>query len=101
MKAMICQPMKGKTTEEIKAVREKATKYLESEGYEVVDSFFNPNANDIPKANKHKPLYYLSMSMKAMSFCDAVYFCEGWQDYRGCVLEYIAAGTYGLKVITE
>lgn len=101
MKAMICQPMKGKTTEEIKAVREKATKYLESEGYEVVNSFFNPNANDIPEANKHKPLYYLSMSMKAMSFCDAVYFCEGWQDYRGCVLEYIAAGTYGLKVITE
>lgn len=101
MKAMICQPMKGKTTEEIKAVREKATKYLESEGYEVVDSFFNPNANDIPEANKHKPLYYLSMSMKAMSFCDAVYFCEGWQDYRGCVLEYIAAGTYGLKVIAE
>lgn len=99
MKAIICQPMRGKTTDEIKAVREKATKYLESEGYEVVNTFFDPN--EIPEANKHKPLYCLSTSIRAMSFCDAVYFCEGWQDYRGCVLEYIAAGTYGLKIITE
>lgn len=99
MKAIICQPMRGTTTDEIKAVREKATKYLESEGYEVVNTFFDPN--EIPEANKHEPLYYLSMSMKAMSFCDAAYFCEGWQDYKGCVLEYIAAGTYGLKIITE
>lgn len=39
-KAMLSQPMGGKTDEEIVATREKAVAYLESMGYEVVNTYF-------------------------------------------------------------
>ena len=41
MKAMLSQPMNGKTEEEIVATREKAIKALETQGYELVDTYFN------------------------------------------------------------
>ena len=41
-KVMISQPMAGKTPEEILKVRDKAVKYLEGLGYEVLDTYF-PN----------------------------------------------------------
>ena len=40
MKAMLSQPMNGKTEEEIKATREKAIAALEEKGYEVVNTLF-------------------------------------------------------------
>lgn len=41
MKAMISQPMAGKTDEEIVAAREKAMADLEAMGYEVVNTLFD------------------------------------------------------------
>lgn len=40
MKAMLSQPMAGKSEEEIKVTREKAIKALEAKGYEVVNTLF-------------------------------------------------------------
>ena len=40
MKAMLSQPMAGKTDEEIIATREKAIKDLEAKGYELVSTLF-------------------------------------------------------------
>lgn len=40
MKAMLSQPMNGKTDEEIMATREKAIKALEAKGYEIVNTLF-------------------------------------------------------------
>ncbi len=39
-KAMISQPMLGRTDEEILATRAKAKAALEAKGFEVVDTFF-------------------------------------------------------------
>ena len=39
-KAMLSQPMAGRTDEEIIATREKAVKELESRGYEVINTLF-------------------------------------------------------------
>ena len=39
-KAMLSQPMNGKTDEEIVATRERAIKELETAGYEVVNTLF-------------------------------------------------------------
>ena len=39
-KAMLSQPMAGKTEEEIVATREKAIKTLTEKGYEVVNTLF-------------------------------------------------------------
>lgn len=40
MKAMLSQPMAGKTDEEIVATREKAVAALEAKGYEIVNTLF-------------------------------------------------------------
>lgn len=40
MKAMLSQPMAGKTDEEIKTTREKAIKVLKEKGYEIVNTLF-------------------------------------------------------------
>ena len=40
MKAMLSQPMAGKSEEEIKVTREKAIKALEAKGYEIVNTLF-------------------------------------------------------------
>lgn len=40
MKAMLSQPMAGKTQEEIVATREKAIAALKEQGYEIVNTLF-------------------------------------------------------------
>lgn len=40
MRAMLSQPMAGKTDEEIKETREKAINVLQEKGYEIVNTLF-------------------------------------------------------------
>lgn len=40
LKAMISQPMNGKSDEEILAEKEKAVKILSDKGYEIVNTYF-------------------------------------------------------------
>lgn len=40
MKAMLSQPLAGKTDEEIRATREKAIETLKERGYEIVNTLF-------------------------------------------------------------
>lgn len=98
MKAMISQPMKGMSAEEIREVREKAKAVLENEGYEVVDTYFTgePEPDVV-----NRPLHFLAMALAKMSECEAVYFCRGWDAARGCIIEHAAAKAYGLDVILE
>lgn len=104
-KAMISQPMAKKTSNEINTTRDKAIAFLESQGYEVIctffdDEFFGGNAM-VDSSVVNIPLYYLAKSLEAMSQCDVVYFCKGWLGTRGCRLENSAATAYGLKIIYE
>lgn len=105
MKAMLSQPMNGKTEEEIVATREKAIKVLETQGYELVDTYFNDEWSQ--KENMEAegvvqiPVRFLAKSLEKMSLCDAVYFCKGWDQARGCRIEHEVAVAYGLNVICE
>ena len=105
MKAMLSQPMAGKTDEEIIATREKAIKALEARGYEIVNTLFTDewyNRENMEKRGVVQiPLCFLAKSLENMSLCHAVYFCKGWEQARGCRLEHDAAVTYGLTVIYE
>lgn len=100
-KVMISQPMAGKTSDEIVEVRDKAVKYLEGLGYAVVDTYFPNDFNGLPMDILNKPLFFLGQSLMYMSYCDAVYFCDGWDKTRGCTLEYRAAVAYGLERMYE
>lgn len=105
MKAMLSQPMAGKTDEEIIATREKAIKALEARGYEIVNTLFTDewyNRENMEKRGVVQiPLCFLAKSLENMSLCHAVYFCKGWERARGCRLEHDAAVAYGLTVIYE
>ena len=94
MKAMISQPMAGKTDEEIRAERDSLKQNIESRGFEVVDTIFDL---DVPP--KEAPLRYMAKSIEAMASCDVVFFAPGWQHARGCLVERTVASMYGLEVI--
>lgn len=105
MKAMLSQPMAGKTDEEIVAAREKAIHELEALGYEVVNTLFTDEwyGNEAMEARGvvQIPLCFLAKSLENMSLCHAAYFCKGWKNARGCRIEHEAAKSYGLTIIYE
>ena len=105
MKAMLSQPMAGKTEEEIVKTREKAIKALEDMGYEVVNTLFTDEWYSKEKMEERGvvniPLCFLAKSIENMSLCDVAYFCNGWQCARGCRIEHDVAIAYGIQIIHE
>lgn len=104
-KAMLSQPMAGKTDEEIVATREKAVAALEAKGYEIVNTLFTDEwySNESMKERGvvQIPLCFLAKSLENMSLCHAAYFCKGWKNAVGCWLDHNAASAYGLDIIYE
>ena len=99
-KAMISQPMKDMSSDDILAVRENAIAYLRKQGYDVEDSFFTDDGF-VSDDTRNVSVAYLAKSIEAMSKCDAVYFCKGWANARGCKIEHEIAKEYGLIIIDE
>ena len=90
----ISQPMRGRSDEEIAAEREYAKLAAErilKEEVEVIDSFFQDGDG--------KPLEYLGDSLKLLAGADWVWFCEGWEQARGCKIENLCAREYGIPII--
>lgn len=95
-KLFISQPMRGKTDEEILAVRSdaiQAAKDAIGEDVEVIDSFFQNAPADA------RPLWFLGKSIEMLSAADIAYFARGWNDARGCRIEYQCAAEYGIYTI--
>nr|DAY99384.1 MAG TPA: N-deoxyribosyltransferase [Caudoviricetes sp.] len=105
MKAMLSQPMAGKTDEEIIETRERAIKVLHEKGYEVVNTLFTDEWYSEESMQErgvaNRPLCFLAKSLENMSLCHVAYFCKGWENTRGCKLEHDAAVAYGLTVLYE
>ena len=104
-KAMLSQPMAGKSEEEIIATREKAIKVLKEKGFEIVNTLFTYEWYSKEKMAERGvvqiPLCFLAKSLENMSLCHAAYFCNGWKNARGCKIEHEAAKAYGLDIIYE
>ena len=104
-KAMLSQPMAGRTDEEIAATRARAIKHLETHGYEIVNTLFTDEwygkENMRERGVVQIPLCFLAKSLENMSLCHAAYFCKGWEKARGCRIEHEAAEAYGLEIIYE
>lgn len=102
---MFSQPMAGKTLQEIAATREKAKAYLESQGYQVINTPFThewySKQNMKERGVVNIPLCFLAKSLENMSLCNAAYFCKGWQDARGCRAEHDIAKAYGVECLYE
>lgn len=104
-KAMLSQPMGGKTQEEIVETRERAIRALQDRGYKVVNTLFTDGwySKEYMDARGvvQIPLCFLAKSLENMSLCHAAYFCRGWEQARGCRIEHEAAKSYGLEIIYE
>ena len=104
-KAMLSQPMAGKTEVEIVATREKAISALEEKGYKVVNTLFTDEWYSKEKMEERGvvqiPLCFLAKSLENMSLCHVAYFCKGWENARGCRIEHDAAVAYGLTILYE
>ena len=105
MKAMLSQPMAGKTEQEIIETRERAISALTEKGYEIVNTLFTDEwySKEAMEARgvANIPLCFLAKSLENMSLCHAAYFCKGWEQGRGCRIEHEAAKAYGLTIIYE
>lgn len=105
MKAMLSQPMAGKTNEEIIATRERAIAVLKERGYEIINTLFTDEwySQEAMKERgvENIPLCFLAKSLENMSLCHAAYFCKGWENARGCRIEHEAAKAYGMTIIYE
>lgn len=104
-KAMISQPMAGKTDQEIIETRERTITVLRDKGYQVVNTLFTDEWYSKEAMESRGvvqiPLCFLAKSLENMSLCHAVYFCKGWEKARGCKIEHDAAVAYGLHIIYE
>lgn len=104
-RAMISQPMAGKTDEEIAEASERAKAKLEEMGYEFVNTLFTDEwySDEAMRERgvEQIPLCFLAKSLENMSLCHAAYFAKGWEQARGCRIEHDAAVAYGLDVIYE
>lgn len=99
IKVFISQPMKDKTNEQIEAERERAVEavknHFNDNDVEIIDSFFKNAPHDA------RPLWFLGKSFELLSNADVAYFVRGWDDYRGCKMEHMAATNYGIDVLVE
>lgn len=95
----VSQPMRGKTTEEIKAARAAVVSKYQAQGWEFVDTLFENVPKDVYETNRHFSLWCLSESLKMMSDVDVVVFLGGWENARGCKIEHDACRAYGVRAI--
>ncbi|MDR2153070.1 MAG: DUF4406 domain-containing protein [Helicobacteraceae bacterium] len=94
LKAMISQPMRDKTTEQIRAEREAAVKWLDEKGYLVVDTVYE----EMPLA-LNPNVARLSKAIRALSDVHAVCFIGDWRNARGCKIERAIAEAYGVEIL--
>lgn len=104
-KAMLSQPMAGKTEEEIVATRNRAIKALTERGFEVINTCYTDEWYSKEKMAERGvvqiPLCFLAKSLTNMSLCHAAYFCKGWEKARGCRIEHEVAKAYGVEILYE
>lgn len=82
--------MNGKSTEQIEAERKQLVEDLERKGDTVINTIF---AEESPK-DCDTALYYLSKSIEAIGKVDGIVFMPGWENARGCKIEYQVAKEY-------
>ena len=97
IKVFISQPMANKTNEEIKLERDEIIFFLNKkfgyETFEIIDSFFK----DAP--HEAKPLWFLGKSFELLSGADICVFAKGWENARGCHMEYLACKKYEIETL--
>lgn len=99
MKFFISQPMANKTDAEIKDTINEVKHYLSTtfDVVEIIDSYFEQEPNY--KMIDQIALWFLGRSITKMAEADMVVFCTGWDEARGCQIEYECARKYHIPIL--
>jgi len=91
-KIFISQPMNNKSNRDIELERKELVKELKKQGFEVLDTILDLGKNATS-------LHYLAKSIEIMAEADIVLFMQGWENARGCLIEYQIAKCYGKEIL--
>lgn len=94
-KVYISIPISGKDISEVKLHLDIVKNGLVSNGYEPITPF------DVSPDFNASYAEHMGRDIQALLECDAVYFCRGWQDSKGCQAEYEVAKIYGKQIVFE
>lgn len=94
MRVMISQPMRGKTTEQVRSERAELVSRLEAAGHEVVDTIFPY----IYPRDADPRVWMLGKAIMELSRCNAIVMMPEWSDADGCFIEHDTAKRYGIDV---
>jgi len=101
-KVFISQPMNGLSDSQIIKERKRVIEKLYDMGYKqeeltIIDTFIKDTAPD----NVNPALWYLGKSLELLADADIAVFAKGWEDARGCLIEFECAVEYGISYICE
>lgn len=97
MMVFLSHKMNGLTEEEVYEIRNNALNYLTKKYGHNICVLDNYHHYDVPKGAGR--IWHLGESIKMMERADAVYFCPGWEEAKGCKIEYEICKTYNLKIL--
>lgn len=95
MKIFISSPMRGKTYEQLIAERKAIINNIEPlipTDVEFINSI-------IKSPTDHPALWYLGTALQMLSQADLAVFSKGWDQARGCRIEYQCAKEYGIPTL--
>ena len=94
-KIYISLPITGLDKDTVISKANDRKKLISFKGYEPVTPF------DVSPDSNASYAEHMGRDIQALLECDAVYFCRGWQDSKGCQAEYEVAKIYGKQMVFE
>lgn len=80
-------------------------KRIKEKGGRLIFNYAGRHCTTKKNGEKEKPsqqeIQDLAGAIESLAECDAVYFCKGWRDARGCRAEFHVAKAYGLETWEE
>jgi hypothetical protein len=94
-KIYISIPITGKDLLHVRAETSVIEAELTLKGWKVVTPF------DICSEPDKSYSYYMGKDIEGLLDCDAVYFCKGWQNSKGCNAEFEIAKIYNKQILFD
>lgn len=98
MKVFLSHQMSGLSEAEVVEIRNTALNNLQNKfgDIELIDNYHH---EDVPKEAGR--LWHLGTSIRMMEQADLIYFCAGWEEAKGCLIERQICDIYGLNYEIE
>lgn len=94
-KVFISQPMKDRTTCQIKNERDAAFEFVKNkypgEELELIKSYLD-------SYDEGSKMSGIAQCIELLGEADIAYFVSGWKDARGCRIEHYCAVEYGIEI---